>query len=255
MLQVSSNSENSINKLDLTPKLDFLKLFVQKDLTQFPKNKLSQVISYSVTLLEDRDYYMGLLIPFIIDKDHNSWSFATSIIYSLSALYTIYDLTHMLQKTLRNKKPCCHIFVGEAVTQLAALCSTVRSTEIIIQNENISNPLKIAIIDIFNNHNLDEHVLNSQMDILTDSTKGELQKTLIYQDLREKKKQLILISLQICLLITNQQMDTKRVEELSQLIFSVFLGNATPQVLTRIVQITRDTCFQQNIVEYLRYLL
>lgn len=255
MLQVNILNNASIKKNYKSE----LQTNIIQDLGNLPQNKLSQVMTYSISLLEECDYYLGLLIPCLSTYQH-SWCLGNSIMYSLSALYTIYDLEHMLNNPMRNKKPSCHIFFGESVSQLAALCTTIRCNNIVINNQNISNFIKTNIIRIFNNQNLEEQVLNSQIQQVTQIQDHDINgiKELIHKDFIEKKGNLVTIALQIVLVLEQEELEEDILNQLSNCIYTLIQNPKksetpeTPEIIRKITLLCYGTCFENKIAGYLR---
>ena len=264
MLQINNNINNDINNninnniKENNNKLSVLKYSMCQDLKKLPQNKLSLVMNYSVSLLSEKEYYLALLIPVLTNYQY-SWNLSNSILYNLAALNTIYDLEHMLNNKIRNTKPCCHIFLGESISQLAALCSTVRSNNIIIQNDNISNQVKRNIIEILHEQELDCQPLYENIGKFTKNTEtscNETLKILLSRDVKYKKAQLIIVSFQISLLLNQEVLDLEIIKELSNLILDlleVTNKKTRQELVSKILLITYETCLEKNIKTYLEY--
>jgi len=233
-----------------------LKTIINFDLQTLPQNKLSQVIKYSIGLLSEKDYCLALLIP-MLGRGSKSYHLGVSILYNLSACYTVYDLEHMLNKNMRNKKPSCHILFGETVSQLAAICTLTKSSDIIIHNNNIENKLKISIMELFYSLNLDEQEECSQMEQIV-GIKNNKDKliALINENLVEKKTHLIFISLQICLILQEKKMEDTIIKKISNFILELVEYNRTYKeknvIFHNIISLTQGTCLETNIEEYLK---
>ena len=251
MLQINNIKEH-------IDKLSVLKYSMSQDLKKLPKNKLSIVMTYGISLLSEKEYYLALLIPVLTNYQY-SWNLSHSILYNLAALNTIYDLEHMLNNKIRNTKPCCHIFLGESISQLAAFCSTVRSNNIIIQNDNISNKVKSDIIEILHAQELDCQPLHENIEKFSKNTETVCDNKLeflMHQDVYDKKKRLIIVSLQICLLLNQETLDLEIIKELSDLIFNLLEvenKNRYQELVSKILLITYETCLEKNIKTYLEY--
>ena len=248
-LSVSGTSSQYIKNLKTT---------INFDLQTLPQNKLSQVIKYSICLLSEKDYCLALLIP-MLGQGSKSYHLGVSILYNLSAGYIIYDLEHMLNKNMRNKKPSCHILFGETISQLAAICTLTKSSDVIIHNNNINNKLKISIMELFHSLNFDEQEACLQMEQIVEiGVKNNKHKliTLINENLVEKKTHLIFISLQICLILQEKKMKDEIIKKISSFILELIHYNRTQEeknvIFHNIISLTRGTCLEKNIKEYLK---
>lgn len=237
-----------------------IKEMINIELYTLPQNKLTDVIKYNMSLLTQKDYCLGLIAP-ILTKNKKSWITSVSIMFSLSSIYTIYDLKHMLNKPTRNGKPNCHVFFGESLSQLSALCTSIEATNILVKQDDdfYNDDLKTKLIKEFylrrdEDIDIDNDLLYSNIELFINNNSKKYKK-IISENLLEKQKKFIMMSLKICLIFFESSMDDKKLEEISEymsqlLLQDISLGKQL-QISNKIINLSHDTCLQNNMKELL----
>lgn len=237
-----------------------IKDMINIELYALPQNKLTNVIKYNMSLLTQKDYCLGLIVP-ILTKNKKSWITSVSIMYGLSSIYTIYDLKHMLNKPTRNGKPNCHVFFGESLSQLSALCTSIEATNILVKQDGdfYNDDLKTKLIKEFylrrdEDIDIDNDPLYSNIELFINNNSKNYKK-IISKNLLEKQKKFITMSLKICLIFFESSMDDKKLEEISEYISQLLLQDISLgkrlQISNKIINLSHDTCLQNNMKELL----
>ena len=237
-----------------------IKDMINIELYALPQNKLTNVIKYNMSLLTQKDYCLGLIVP-ILTKNKKSWITSVSIMFGLSSIYTIYDLKHMLNKPTRNGKPNCHVFFGESLSQLSALCTSIEATNILVKQDGdfYNDDLKTKLIKEFylrrdEDIDIDNDPLYSNIELFINNNSKNYKK-IISKNLLEKQKKFITMSLKICLIFFESSMDDKKLEEISEYISQLLLQDISLgkrlQISNKIINLSHDTCLQNNMKELL----
>tara|TARA_B110001450_G_C17656208_1_gene495347 strand:- start:893 stop:1660 length:768 start_codon:yes stop_codon:yes gene_type:complete len=249
-----------IYKYNMSDNLKKIKDMINIELYALPQNKLTNVIKYNMSLLTQKDYCLGLIVP-ILTKNKKSWITSVSIMYGLSSIYTIYDLKHMLNKPTRNGKPNCHVFFGESLSQLSALCTSIEATNILVKQDGdfYNDDLKTKLIKEFylrrdEDIDIDNDPLYSNIELFINNNSKNYKK-IISKNLLEKQKKFITMSLKICLIFFESSMDDKKLEEISEYISQLLLQDISLgkrlQISNKIINLSHDTCLQNNMKELL----
>jgi hypothetical protein len=244
----------------MSDNLKKIKDMINIELYALPQNKLTNVIKYNMSLLTQKDYCLGLIVP-ILTKNKKSWITSVSIMYGLSSIYTIYDLKHMLNKPTRNGKPNCHVFFGESLSQLSALCTSIEATNILVKQDGdfYNDDLKTKLIKEFylrrdEDIDIDNDPLYSNIELFINNNSKNYKK-IISKNLLEKQKKFITMSLKICLIFFESSMDDKKLEEISEYISQLLLQDISLgkrlQISNKIINLSHDTCLQNNMKELL----
>lgn len=248
-----------IYKYNMSDNFKKIKDMINIELYALPQNKLTNVIKYNMSLLTQKDYCLGLIVP-ILTKNKKSWITSVSIMFGLSSIYTIYDLKHMLNKPTRNGKPNCHVFFGESLSQLSALCTSIEATNILVKQDDgfYNDGFKTKLIKeiyLIRDEDIDNDPLYSNIELFINNNNSKNYKKIIFENLLEKQKKFIMMSLKICLIFFESSMDDKKLEEISEYISQLLLQDISLgkrlQISNKIINLSYDTCLQNNMKELL----
>ena len=120
-------------------------------------NKLSTACAYTFELLTEKDFLLAHFVTCWQEMYNakqiniNLKPLIQSLYFILNSFHIQYDLPSMMNRSMRNGKPCIHRFFNESITHLITICLTSEAYKHILNHYNDHDIDILKLIGIIQN--------------------------------------------------------------------------------------------------------